>query len=391
MKQDLVVGIIVFCLVLAAASVGVSTFIARQDLANVQEEVRILAATQPPPQPVQQSPDTLPKLKPVADSLVSNNLLWTRGRMLVSDAATKTPHQLFNVDPAIGTRVETTLTVVHQSVLATVSANGRVTATGLMKAASFENGGASFVADSGGNVRLSSLVAGAFSRFNAGLAVVGPFQVGDAKASKRILWDPVKGILTVTGNVVASVFGDGQSTRILGEVRPDSIRTNSGDASIDAAGNLRAVSIEASSGVTTWGPVTADGFRSLTSGKFLVDPLGNTTVGGTLWVGGPAIFNGPVGAYGTVSARSLSVTADAKVRGSVTVTGKLLASNIWGGVVTVSGGAGSMNVPSMPATAGVTVTPRFNPTQQAYVTVEAGTFTVHSSDNGDFSWVAIWQ
>ena len=363
MNRDTLIGTVAACILVAAVSIGGATWLARSDIATLRaEQQRALGAVEAAQAQALAAASasieatTLPRNSGVARSLVSDELLWVRGRLLVSDPASST-RQVFNVTVASGTRVETTLTVVGATRVANLDAAGRVTATGLVRGASFQNGSASFVAGASGDVLARAVTANGLGRFNAGLNVAGGiFSVGSAATSATI---DTAG--TVSARLVRSDrIESATNVRAAGQISAGSFRNALGSFLVSPDGSLMATA------ATVVGPVSA-GSLTINAGTFSVQPDGNFSASG-----------------GGVIAGSLHVA------GSAAFAGKLTAPNLRGGVAVVTGPATDVFVDGLPPTAGISITPQFLTTQPCWVTPFPGGFTINCTDSGTFGWTAIW-
>lgn len=503
MNRNLVVGIVLFGLVLAGASVGVSTFLVQKDLAAAKAQaVQAPAAgtsggstSSAPSTPSTGGSGALGNQDNMSvQTLTASDRLWSKGPLLVSN--TSSGQNIFTVDSTSGVGVDADLTVTGITTVADVASNGKVSASGLVQGSSFSNGGA-FKVDGSGNVGARNLVASGMGTFNGGLAVGAgqTFQAGNwtnGGTGNRLKWDPTLGEFSVVGhltvnsmtiqdqafntaNIAADTFSlknghatlgglgvlavesinatdaafsrslsvgstkftvdESGNTDIAGKLNVagdatftgdvafnKNLKTTNGNFTVDAGGVLSAKNTNVSGNlVVTNGDavlnqnlhvvqdLTVDGqintsqplsnntvtaHQNLRVGsspyKFTVDSSGNTVAAGTLHVVGASTFDGAVNVGGALTAQSLHVTNSAAVDGNLTVTGDIKGANLKSGVETVSGATSAVAVSGLPANGSVIITPRFSTSGPYYAVVSAGTFTIHSADPGDFSWIATW-
>lgn len=358
MNRNFVVGGVIFGLVLAGLSVGISTFMVNRDLQSLRTELAASAVEGGKASSITSStPAADPKggafvtdANGVASNLTVDGFLWSKGRLILTDE--NDPNKtIFSVETSTGVKVTSDkgFQVDHQSRMGDIASSGKVTVKGLVEASSFETTGAAFVVDKAGVLKASSIQS-----------------TGDLSASGRVWagtetngfsWDPALGF-TIKGALTVNKLVNRDAVAYTHTYQSDRFELTNAQGSWDATDGLKVnkatigaltVSNDASiAGMVTAGSakvngnVAADSLTVIASpgvSELSVDSVQTRVIGTLRVVGDEYVTN--LYASGAVSASNLSVESGGLVAtGTATFNNNLVVSGLLHG----NGGIDSPNV-----------------------------------------------
>jgi len=366
MNRNLVVGGVVFGLILAALSVGVSTFLVDRNIQAAKLEMQKTASTttgtgtasDPATGTAGQGSDPQ---APVASFLLADGgqasnfsavgYVWSKGQLLVTDPNEDTRY-IFSVDTTDGVRVyddngltvDRTLTVNSNALMSDIDASGGIAAGGLITASSFTNAGG-FAVGTDGAVQASRLTVKGASALEGNVSMGGNlilganalFNIGsEVGTSPRVAWNPrpkggSMGEFVVVGRVSANEFRSNTGSLVLkGDVVVDSIALSSNVGTWSADGTLTTKKIVTDSLSVAGGKFVVDGTQAKLTGDLNV--LGDITAANLTATNNVTATNELRAAGGKfrVDGSGLNSTGTAQINGDMNVTGNIVAAQIDG-------------------------------------------------------------